>query len=70
MILLFSLHVFVRWSMHTFRSGGGGSRSSKGNLERPNPMKTEYACNSSFSVADDDFAYFGPAVNKCSTYIV
>jgi hypothetical protein len=33
-------------------------------------MKTEYACNSTFSVADGDFAYFGPAVNKCSAYVV
>ena len=30
-------------------------------------MKMEYACNSSFSVAVDGFAYFGPAVNKSSS---
>ena len=71
MILLFSLYVFVCWSMNTFRSGGGvgGSRSSKVNLRRAHPMKTEYAFNSSFSIADD-FAYFGPAVIKCTAYIV
>ena len=71
MNLLFSLQVFVRWSRNTLRSGRGDGviRSSKENLERPNPMKTEYASNSSFSVDDDDFAYFGPAVNKCSAYI-
>jgi hypothetical protein len=43
-----------------------GSRSSKEILERPDPMKMEYACSSSFSVAVDDFDYFGPAVIKSS----
>jgi hypothetical protein len=40
--------------MNTSQSEEKKSRPSKENLEWPNPMKTEYDCNSSFSVTDDD----------------